>query len=172
MISGIAIVGGNGSGKTTFGRYLAGLLGYRYMDVEDYYFRESDIPYTNMRTKQEVQALLLRDIKRYDSFVLSSVGGDFGEEINGYYTAILYMYAPLDIRLARVKQRATDKFGSRVLSGGDMYEQEQAFLQFVANRSLEKTERWAAQMGVPVLYLDGTAPVADNGRLVKTQLGL
>ena len=65
MISGIAIVGGNGSGTTTFGRYLAGLLGYRYMDVEDYYFRESDIPYTNMRTKQEVQALLLRDIKRY-----------------------------------------------------------------------------------------------------------
>lgn len=35
---GIIIFGANGSGKTTLGRELAGLLGFRHMDIEDYYF--------------------------------------------------------------------------------------------------------------------------------------
>ena len=38
---------------------------------------------------------------------------------------------PLDIRMERVQQRAFDKFGSRVLEGGDMYEQEQKLFEFV-----------------------------------------
>lgn len=40
-ICGIAIVGGNGSGKTTIGRELANLIGYKHMDIEDYYFSSS-----------------------------------------------------------------------------------------------------------------------------------
>lgn len=32
MVSGIAIIGGNGNGKTTLGRHLAAQTGYRHMD--------------------------------------------------------------------------------------------------------------------------------------------
>jgi len=33
------------------------------MDVEDYYFRESKIPYSDARSKDEVVELMLADIK-------------------------------------------------------------------------------------------------------------
>lgn len=119
MISGIAIVGGNGSGKTTLGKYLANLLGYKYMDHEDYYFINSAVPYANHRTKEEVQKLVLADIQKYRQFVWTSVNGDMGSAINDMIDCIVYIQAPLEVRLARVKQRALDKFGDRVLEGGD-----------------------------------------------------
>lgn len=83
-ICGIAIVGGNGCGKTTVGKYLANLLGYKHLDAEDYFFKTSKIPYTNSRTKDEVQKLLLLDIKKNKKFILSSVNGDYGKEINAF----------------------------------------------------------------------------------------
>ena len=73
MIQGIAIVGGNGSGKTTLGKALADHLGWKAMDVEDYYFKPSSIPYADSRTKEEVTQLLLADIKHHKRFVFSSV---------------------------------------------------------------------------------------------------
>lgn len=162
MIHGIAVVGANGSGKTTLGGYLADLLGYQHMDIEDYYFKKSVIPYADPRTREEVKELLLADMKKYDRFVLSAVNGDFGNEINALYGCVVYIKAPLEIRLERVKQRAVDKFGSRVLKGGDMYEQEQDFFEFVSVRTMDKTDEWLQRMECPVIYVDGTEPIAHN----------
>lgn len=167
MSYGIAIIGANGSGKTTLGKYLAELLNYKHMDVEDYYFRESEIPYANPRTREEVQELMLADIKKHNQFILSSVNCDFGDEINTLYDYIIYIKAPLDIRLERVKQRSLDRFGSRVLEGGDMYEQEQKFFNFVAARTMDKTDAWLQDVKCPVFYVDGKEPIAINAQRIK-----
>lgn len=162
MIQGIAIVGGNGSGKTTLGKALAARLGWKAMDVEDYYFNPSSVPYAEPRTKGEVTQLLLADMKAHKRFVFSSVNCDYGPEINRLYSCVIYLQVPGDIRLARVKQRAVDKFGNRVLEGGDMYEQEQQFFKFVASRSMEKTDTWVQSLTCPVIHLDGTQPISTN----------
>ena len=167
MNHGIAIVGANGCGKTTLGKCLADLLGYKHMDIEDYYFKESAIPYANPRTREEVRDLILADIEKYNQFVLTSVNCDFGQEITALYDCVVYIEAPLEVRLERVKQRAFDKFGSRVLEGGDMYEQEQNFFNFVAARTMDQTDTWLLGMNCPVLYVDGTEPIAANVRMIK-----
>lgn len=56
---GIIIFGANGSGKTTLGRELAGLLGFRHMDIEDYYFEKSEIPYTVKRSRKDCLELMI-----------------------------------------------------------------------------------------------------------------
>lgn len=170
MIHGIAIVGGNGSGKTTLGKALARHLGWQAMDVEDYYFRPSSNPYADPRTKEEVIQLLLADMKKHKRFVFSSVNCDYGPEINRHYACVIYLQVSTDIRLARVKQRAIDKFGHRVLEGGDMYGQEQKFFNFVASRSMEKTDAWVSTLTCPVVYLDGTQPIADNVKRITEYL--
>lgn len=169
-ICGIIIVGGNGSGKTTLGKQLADSIGYKYMDVEDYYFKSSEVPYTNPRTKEEVTKLMLLDIKKYKKFVLSSVNGDYGEEINGFYKYVIYIHVPLNIRINRVKQRSFDKFGNRILKGGDMYEQEQTFFQFVASRTLNKTDLWLQSLNCPIIHIDGTKPIASNIKIIKNKI--
>lgn len=165
IANGIIVCGANGSGKTTLGRALAEALNYRHMDIEDYYFIESEIPYSKSRTRDEVCQLILNDIKQYNNFIISAVNGDMGEEINNMYKLAVYLSVPLDIRLERVKQRAYDKFGNRVLVGGDMYEQEQRFFDYVEFRSADKagkTEIWLKTLSCPVIHLDGTKTISEN----------
>ena len=170
MSHGIAIVGANGSGKTTLGKHLADLLGYKHMDVEDYYFKDSIIPYANPRTREEVQELLLADIKKQGQFILSAVNCDFGDDINAMYDCVIYINAPLEIRLNRVKQRSVNKFGSHVLEGGYMYEQEQNFFNFVVSRTMDKTDIWLQSIKCPVICIDGTEPIGKNAKMIKENI--
>lgn len=165
----IAIVGGNGSGKTTLGRHLADMFSLKHMDVEDYYFKESEIPYANPRTRDVVGELILADVKKYKRFVLSAVCGDFGSEINALYDCVIYIKAPLELRMERVRKRAVDKFGERVLEGGDMYEQEQRFFEMVASRTMDRTDEWLKTLRCSVIYIDGTKPVESNLELLAQQ---
>lgn len=172
MTNGIVIMGPNGSGKTTLGKYLADLIGYKHMDVEDYFFKDSDVPYTNSRTRAEVQEMILSDINKYPKFFLTSVNGDMGGEINALYDYIVYIQVPLDIRMERVKKRSFDKFGNRILEGGDMYAAEQEFFQFVANRTMDKADKWVQGMNCPVLYVDGREPIEANAKLIKETISV
>lgn len=153
---GIIVFGANGSGKTTLGRELARILGFRHIDHEDYAFHKSDIPYTNPRSKEECTARMLADIQRYGSFVLSSVTGDFGKEITSLYDFAIFLSAPHDLRIERIKQREALRFGDRVLKGGDLYEQQQKFQDFVALRPLSTIEQWAENLNCPVMKVNGT----------------
>ncbi|HHY22827.1 MAG TPA: hypothetical protein GX527_01110, partial [Clostridiaceae bacterium] len=95
MPRGIIVFGANGSGKSTLGRELARVLNYKYMDIEDYHFIKSEIPYTVERSREDCLNLMLTDIRKYGSFVISAVIGDFGEEITSMYDFAVFISAPL-----------------------------------------------------------------------------
>lgn len=162
MARGIIIFGANGSGKTTLGRELAHVLNYIHIDVEDYYFEESEIPYSKSRTKDEVIQLILADIEKYGSFVFSGVTGDYGKEIVNMYELAVFLTAPIEIRMERIEQRSEEKYGERVLLGGDMYEQEQRFAQFVKNRNLSAIDDWAKTLTCPIINIDGTKTIPES----------
>ncbi|MGI5898975.1 MAG: AAA family ATPase [Christensenellales bacterium] len=159
---GIIVFGANGSGKTTLGRELARILGYKHMDIEDYAFRESEIPYTDQRSKEECMALMLADFKKHRSFIISAVTGDFGDEIQQLYELAVFISAPVGIRIERIKQREYKRHAQRVLEGGDMYEQNLKFIDFVSSRSLASIERWAEILTCPVIRIDGTVDWREN----------
>lgn len=162
MQYGICICGLNGSGKTTLGAALAEKLGFKHMDVEDYYFTRTDNPYASARTREEVEVLLLEDVRKNPCFVFSAVNGNMNHEINSCYDLVVYLEVPLELRMKRIRQRAFDKFGDRVLPGGDMYEQEEKFFEFAEKRSPEKIEAWLHTLTCRVVRLDGSKPVKDN----------
>ncbi len=166
MPNGIVIFGANGCGKTTLGRELARILKIKHLDVEDYYFEESEIPYSKPRSKDTVIELMLIDIEKCDSFVLSSVKGDYGDKISSMYKLGVFLSAPIDIRLERVKHRTLEQYGERALVGGDMYEQEQVFLEFVRTRNLSIIDEWTKTLACPILNLDGTKAISENIQLI------
>jgi adenylate kinase family enzyme len=153
---GIIVFGANGSGKTTLGRELAHILNCKAMDIEDYYFKKSEIPYTAVRPYEDVLRLLLADIKQHRTFVLSSVIGNYGEAIPLYYKLAVHITAPHELRMGRIKKRAYDQYGKRVLKGGDMYEQEQKFFNFIDSRPLSEIDKWAETLTCPIIHIDGT----------------
>ena len=159
---GIIVFGANGAGKTTLGRELARILNFKHMDIEEYYFEKSEIPYTMARSREDCTKLMLADIEKYRSFVLSAAVGNFGDTIPQFYELAVYMSAPLELRLERVKKRSLDQYGIRTLKGGDMYEQEQKFFDFVATRPLSTIDRWAEALACPVIRIDGTVSLCEN----------
>jgi adenylate kinase family enzyme len=157
---GILVCGMNGAGKTTLARALARRLGYTHMDAEDYYFLPAEIPYTRERPRAERNALLLADMNAHPRFVFSAVtGGAFGDAVVRKFDIAVLIDAPRELRMARIEQREAERFGNRVLPGGDMPAQQARFHAFAAARPEDLAENWVKSLTCPVLRVDGVRSV-------------
>jgi cytidylate kinase len=182
MIQGIAIFGLNGGGKSTLTHDLAKQIGYFEMDVEDYYFpeqRESrkwalennsviaierldELPFSNPRTKSEVQTAIIENIKTHPRFIISGVTMNWSDEILSCIDIAFWIQTPLKERLKRIQEREEKRFGARVLDGGDMFTQQIEFRNVVENRDSKVVEECAMKLGCPVIVIDGTLSVIHN----------
>ena len=166
MIRGIAIMGLNGCGKSTLAHALSKKLDFYEMDVEDYYFPEQrysrqavlenqynvnceykgKIPYSMPRSVKEVQEMIREDIENHPKFIISGVTMNWEDEILSAIDVVFILNVPADERVKRVQHREEIRFGSRVMSGGDMYEQQKEFRKIIGNRSTERVEESANRM--------------------------
>lgn len=121
MGTGILICGLNGCGKSTLGEALAERMGYTWIDMEDCYFPKTDsrYPYAAPRSQKEAEQILRERICQSDHFVLTAVKGDFADDIIAAFEKVLWIRVPQAIRMRRVRNRSYEKFGSRMLPGGD-----------------------------------------------------
>lgn len=164
MGTGIIVCGLNGSGKSTLGKVLAEKTGYYFMDNEDLYFPEKDpdYAYAAPRTREEVERVLFNEVRAHENFVFASVKGNYGEDIYPYFRYAILIDVPKEIRMQRVKDRSFQKFGNRILPGGDLYEQENKFFQLVESREENMVEEWLKSLKCPVIRIDGTKPIEEN----------
>jgi len=162
MGNGILICGLNGAGKSTLGRALAAALGYHMIDSEGLYFDRISDGYSAPRPRAEAVRLLLDEVQNHPNFILAAVKGDFCEEILPLYSLVILLDVPRNIRMQRLRCRAWQAFGERILPGGDLHEQEEAFFRFAEGRAEDTAERWVQTLHCPVLRLDGTRPIEDN----------
>lgn len=171
MSMGIIMCGLNGAGKSTLGKALADRLNYRFIDNEDLYFPKTDpdYMYAAERTREDVEELLLSEIKAHEDFVFTSVKGDYGKALPFFNLAVL-VSVPREIRLRRVKERSFGKFGERMLPGGDLYERERRFFELVSSRAENTVEEWLRSFGGRVIRVDGTKPVDENISLVIEEI--
>ncbi len=164
MGTGILICGLNGAGKSTLGKALAEKLHFYFIDNEDLYFPKTDpnYMYASPRTREEAKKLLFREIKAHENFVFASVKGDYGEEIYPFFQYVILIDVPKDIRMERVKNRSFQKFGNRMLPGGDLHEQEEGFFEFVKSRAENTVKEWVQLLSCPIIRIDGTKPIEEN----------
>ena len=172
-IRGIAILGMNGSGKSTLAHMLAKETGYLEMDAEDYYFPEQRpsrlsalehndssgsvaAPFSTPRSREEVQAAILTDIRLHPKFILTAVTANWDEEICAYIDIAFLLRAPVGIRMKRIEAREQQRFGERVLPGGDMFESQAQFRDYAAKRDPACAEESAKRLSCPVIFIDGT----------------
>lgn len=172
MGTGILVCGLNGAGKSTLGRALAEASGSHFIDNEDLYFPKTDPAYLYAapRRRDEVERLLLREIRAHEDFVFASVKGDYGEAVRAFFSCAVLIAVPRDVRLQRVRDRSFQKFGSRILPGGDLCEQEKGFFDLVSSRPEDMVEEWVKDLSCPVIRVNGTRPVEENVELICTAM--
>ena len=82
----------------------------------------------------------------------------------------VFITAPTEVRLERVRSRETFRWGDRINFGGDMHgiHQESLFLteQYDTGEPpevcLKRDEQWVTELPCPVLRVDGTKSIAEN----------
>ena len=165
----IHIFGASGSGTTTLGRAIAEKTGYTFLDSDDYIWTPTDPPFTALRTHAERLPLLQRDLERIENAVVSGSLVGWGDPLIPRFTLTVRLIVPHDVRMARIERREQERYGDRILPGGDMYQIHRDFLQWAAGyedgpatmRSKAMHDLWQQKLACPLLTLDGTRPVEE-----------
>ena len=79
------------------------------------------------RSAKEVQEMIRNDIEKHPQFVISGVTMNWDEDILSLIDVAFILEVPAEERVKRLQHREEVRFGSRVMSGGDMYEQQKTF---------------------------------------------
>ena len=161
---GILICGMNGTGKSTLGRMLARRLNCEFIDNEDLYFAKEDAayPFANPRSREEAIRILEKRIAGNDRFVFAAVKGNYGDKLIAALDCAVLIEAPKAVRMQRVRQRSYQKFGDRILAGGDLFERESTWFALVDSRPEDYAAKGLEGMSCPVLRVDGTLPIEEN----------
>ncbi|MEA4890207.1 MAG: AAA family ATPase [Clostridiaceae bacterium] len=169
---GIIVCGLNGSGKSTLGKALAEKLKYHFIDNENLFFPKTDpnFIFASPRSHEEVVKLLMNEVKAYQNFVFAAVKGDYGDAIRPLYNYTVLIDVPKNTRIERVKKRSLQRFGKRMLPGGDLYEQEESIFNMAASRTEQYVEEWVQTLDCPIIRVDGTKSVEENVQLICKQI--
>ena len=108
----------------------------------------------------------MEEVSRHPNFVFAAVNGDYGKDIIPMYDYIVVVEVPKKVRSQRVRNRSFQKFGNRMLIGGDLHAQEEAFFQMVDSRQDDFIEIWLQSVNCPIIRVDGTKPIEDNVKYI------
>ncbi|MBK8557555.1 MAG: hypothetical protein IPL65_18185 [Lewinellaceae bacterium] len=167
----IHLMGAPGSGVSTLGRALAQDRQMPYFDVDDFYWFTSDpLPFKRKRNPDHRRALLSETLTNQPAWVLGGALCGWGDVFVPQFDLVIYCEASTEVRLERIRQRETARYGaSRLAPGGDLHSVYQKFLDWAEAydtlsgnpRSMELEKKWLAALSCPVHYADTTADVAS-----------
>lgn len=174
----IHIYGASGSGTSTLGRKISEELGYKFMDTDDYFWLPTNPQYTTKRSKEERLALMKKDISEADNVVISGSLTDWGDELIPLFTLAVRLVTDTETRIDRLKRREKQKFGERIMSGGDMYTNHMEFLDWAGKydtgsvnmRSKAKHDEWQKLLLCRQIVLNGADALEENFKKVQAEI--
>ncbi len=174
----IHIYGASGSGTSTLGRIISEELGYKFMDTDDYFWLPTNPQYTTKRSKEERLALMKKDISENDNVVISGSLVDWGDELIPLFTLVIRLVTDTEIRIERLKVREKQKFGVRIMPGGDMYTNHTEFIEWareydtgsVDMRSKAKHDEWQKLLLCKQIVLNGADDLEENFKKVQVEI--
>ncbi len=174
----INIFGSSGSGSTTLAKRIASDFGYKFIDVDDYLWQKTDPPFTQRNTN-EVACKLIKEvlIDQLPAVISGSLVG-IADELKPDIDLFIYINLAKKIRINRIREREFNRFGERILPGGDLYTQHENFLQWVSDyednpdtlRSRRQHLLWLEDVTAPVLRITEELTISELLKLVKPSL--
>lgn len=176
----IHIFGASGSGTSTLGRRLADQIGAKFLDTDWYYWKATDPPFIEKRSSLERVANIERDIEGVSDWILSGSMCGWGDSLLHRLTLAVFLYLDADTRMSRLDRRERNRYGSRIVRGGDMYSTHLAFMEWARSydhakaptRSRDLHEKWINRLRCPVIRLNSEVSLETLCILIQDSLRL
>jgi adenylate kinase family enzyme len=175
----IHITGASGAGVTSLGRALADALAVVHHDTDDYFWRPTNPPYSEMREIADRLRLMREVFLDRPDWVLSGSFDGWGDPIVPFFDVVIFLYVPTAIRLERLRARESQRLGPEAVApGGSMHQQAEKFFEWASHyddgtrdgRNLARHQAWLAALRCRVIRLDGVRPLPDLVREVRLSI--
>jgi hypothetical protein len=118
------------------------------------------------------------DLTAHDAWVLSGSLCGWGDVAIPLFELVVFLWVPQKIRLERLRQREHERYGERVMQGGDMYTQSQAFLAWAASyddggmdsRSKRLHEQWLGTLPCPIVCFEGEYRIEEQLAVLEAEI--
>jgi adenylate kinase family enzyme len=172
----IHVTGASGSGVSTLARGLATALGLQAFDTDDFFWQPTDPACCQKRPVADRLALMEQVFLPRSDWVLAGSLSGWGDAIIPRFSSVIFLTAPVSVRLDRLRRRECQRHGVAIAAGGELEKAHQGFLDWAmryddpgfSGRSRMGHEAWLADLPCPVIRLDGAQ---DAGRVLADALG-
>jgi adenylate kinase family enzyme len=176
----IHITGASGAGVTSLGRLVATALAAPHHDTDDYFWLPTTPPFREKRDVAERLRLMTELFLPRADWVLSGSLQGWGDPLISYFDIVVFLYTPKEVRVKRLRDRETARFGAKAVApGGWRHDESERFIEWTSqyddgdrvNRTLEKHQAWLTALPCRVLRLEGTRPLPELVSQVVATLG-
>ncbi len=157
------VLGASGSGTSTLGKDLAEALGFHFLDIDAFYWLPTEPPFTHKRDPLLRNQLLAETLASYTDTVVSGSLVSWGESWKQAFDAVIFLWIPKEVRLARLRNREWERYGNVIFDDPERHSAYLAFLEWAQGydetgypgRSRANHEAWIASADLPTLRLEG-----------------
>lgn len=164
----VHITGASGCGVSTLGAALAERRAVAHLDTDDFYWTPTEPPFRVSRAISDRLSLLRSAFDASPGgWVLSGSLDGWGDPLIPLFDRVVFISAPVEVRLARLAARERRRLGPAVDPGGARHAQHLDFLSYAAaydtgvftgqmtGRYRARHEAWLEGLPCPVIRLDG-----------------
>lgn len=126
----IHILGAAGTGTTSIGKHIAQYFNLPHIETDFFSWKQTNPPFSTYIEKAESAKAIRSWFDAQPSFVISGSLSKYGKDFAKDLDLVVFLTAPLDVRLKRIQAREKKLYGKRVLPGGDMHENYLSFVDF------------------------------------------
>ncbi|QLY39702.1 AAA family ATPase [Hujiaoplasma nucleasis] len=174
----INIFGSSGSGTTTLAKSLSEIYDFYHIDIDDIMWEKTDPPFTIRRDNQVIKKDMHEILKNHQNTIISGAIVNIYDELKENIDLYIYMNLDIETRIKRINRRELNRFGKRVLPGGDLYDKHQEFLQWVSDyehnpeylRSRRQHLSWLDGVSKPVLRITDELSIEELLKIVGSYI--
>jgi adenylate kinase family enzyme len=114
----VHLTGASGSGTTTLGRALAAALASAHHDTDNYFWVPTTPPHQQKRDAADRLRLMHEVFLPRPDWVLSGSLTGWGDPLVPLFDLVVFLIAPAEFRVQRLRQRETRRFGADAVAPG------------------------------------------------------
>ncbi|WP_244534404.1 AAA family ATPase [Halomonas caseinilytica] len=165
----ILVTGAAGSGTSTLGKLLASYIGATFQEADDIYWLPTTPPFQEKRSNDERRAMMAKALNETKRVVVAGSVMSWGREVEDAFDMIVFLTAPAQTRIEKIKHRDIQRFGSvdpKFLEWAAQYDDGE-----MPGRSLARHRTWLAERSCHVLSIESTTDPDTLAQKVCDALG-